>query len=181
MDFGNSDSRHILSVNGEGTRVLLRAAAAAGVRAFVYTSSCDAVVVDEVPAVMEGVGDTDGGWKHADVRHGVYHTSKVEAELACAAFDPEVSRSLPAHKQKAAVKGLAPSQNASSMRVVIMRPPGSQLPLTPLSLSFSLSLSTTSSNGCARSLMLRTGIYGERSLYHISSELAAARDLGRGN
>ena len=29
--------------------------------------------------------------------------------------------------------------------------------------------------------MYRAGIYGERSLYHVSSELAAARDLGRGN
>jgi nucleoside-diphosphate-sugar epimerase len=157
VDFGNSDSRFILSVNVEGTRLLLRAASVAGVRAFVYTSSCDAVVVNEVPAVMEGVHDEDGGWQHADARHGAYHSSKVQAELACAAADPQVMHSLPKPKAEtrktstaaeAEAAACTSSRDTSSMQVIIMRPPG---------------------------------IYGERSLYHISSELAAARDLGRGN
>jgi nucleoside-diphosphate-sugar epimerase len=145
VDFGNSDSNAIISVNVDGTRLLLAACAAAGTRAFVYTSSCDAVVVDEVPAVMEAVHDTDGGWLHAHPKHGAYHSSKVQAELACAAADPHVANSLPTNRSPPIH---LPLGDAPAMRVVVMRPPG---------------------------------IYGERSLYHISSELAAARDLGRAN
>jgi nucleoside-diphosphate-sugar epimerase len=154
VDFGNSNSHSILSVNVEGTRLMLLAAAAAGTSAFVYTSSCDAVVVNQVPAIMEGVDDEEGGWPHADAKHGAYHLSKVEAELQCALADPQVARSLP--KSKTPPSSPSPpsdtshvdSSQSSRMRVIILRPPGS---------------------------------YGERSLYHISSELAAARDLGRSN
>ena len=130
-----------MSVNVGGTQLLLDMCAAAGVRAFVYTSSCgkpppliqnkytlipgsaDAVVVNAVPAVMEVVDDEGGGWSHADARHGVYHSSKVDAELACAAADAAVAKSLP-NAPAVAAAAAAAAAAASSMRVIIMRPPG---------------------------------------------------------